>query len=138
MKKKPRCVLDTNVLVSALLMKRTLPFKVVERVFNNGIILRLEATSLELAEVLGRKKFDKYISAEERQVFLSKFFVASELVGVKTVVEACRDPKDDKFLEVGVNGNADFIITGDDDLLSMHPFREIQILTPQAFFTIGP
>ena len=132
---KVRCVLDTNVLVSALLMKKTLPFKVVDRVFNNGIILRSEATSSELAEVLGRKKFNKYVTAEERQVFLSKFLVASELIEVKITVEACRDSKDDKFLEVRVNGNANFIITGDDDVLSMHPFRKIQILTPQAFFS---
>ena len=131
--KKLRCVIDTNVLISTLLMKRRLPFKIVDRIFRDGIILRSEATSSELAEIIGRKKFDKYIVAEERQVFLSK--LASELVEVQEVVEACRDPKDNKFLEAGVNGNADFSITGDDDLLSMHPFRGIQILSQQTFFT---
>ena len=135
--KKLRCVIDTNVLVSALLVKRTLPFQVVEWIFTAGIILRSEATSSELMEVLGRKKFDKYITTEERQVFFSKFLVASELVNVKVGVEACRDPRDDKFLAVGVNGNADLIISGDDDLLSLHPFRGIQILSPQAFLMIA-
>ncbi len=127
---KPRCVLDTNVMVSALLLKNSPPFQVVERVFRSGVILRSEATVLELKEVLGRKRFDKYISREERQIFLSKVLVGSESVEVKETVVVCRDPKDDKFLEVGVNGDADMIISGDNDLLSLNPFRGIQILTP--------
>ena len=48
-------------------------------------------------------------------------------------VHACRDPRDDKFLEVAVNGMADLIVTGDDDLLVLDRFRPTRILTPKQF-----
>ena len=48
-------------------------------------------------------------------------------------IRACRDPKDDKFLEAAVHGNADALITGDADLLALHAFHEIPILTPDRF-----
>jgi predicted nucleic acid-binding protein len=49
-------------------------------------------------------------------------------------INACRDPKDDKFLELAVSGHADYIITGDDDLLTMHPFHGIEIITPRVYW----
>ena len=48
-------------------------------------------------------------------------------------VFACRDPKDDKFLEVAISGQADVIVSGDEDLLTMNPFSGIPIITPRAF-----
>lgn len=54
---------------------------------------------------------------------------------VTAEIAVCRDPKDDKFLELAVSGTATHIITGDDDLLSMHPFRGIAILSPQQLLT---
>jgi predicted nucleic acid-binding protein len=48
-------------------------------------------------------------------------------------ITACRDPSDNKFLEVAVAGEADLIVSGDDDLLVLNPFREIPIVTPRAF-----
>ncbi|MFE4108400.1 putative toxin-antitoxin system toxin component, PIN family [Almyronema epifaneia] len=133
---KLRCVLDTNVWVSALLLKNSLPFRVVERTLAAGIVLRSAATALELMQVLSRKKFDKYVTAAERQIFLSKFLLESELVEIQEAIAVCRDPKDNKFLELGVNGRADFIVTGDEDLLCLHPFRNIQIVIPQAFLLL--
>jgi hypothetical protein len=58
---------------------------------------------------------------------------AAELVTITDRITACRDPKDDKFLELAVNGRADLIISGDADLLALNPFREIPIVTPAAF-----
>lgn len=52
---------------------------------------------------------------------------------IRKRIRACRDPKDDKFLELAVSGNADVIVTGDKDLLALHPFRGIAILTPLDF-----
>ena len=49
---------------------------------------------------------------------------------------SCRDPKDNQFLELAVNGQADFIVTGDEDLLVLHPFRAIPILTPRDFLHV--
>lgn len=49
------------------------------------------------------------------------------------MVRACRDPKDDKFLSLAVSGGADLILTGDKDLLDLHPFRGIAIVSPQQY-----
>ena len=56
-----------------------------------------------------------------------------ELHRVDTVITACRDPKDNKFLEAAIAARADVIVTGDADLLALHPFRGIPILSPAAF-----
>jgi uncharacterized protein len=57
----------------------------------------------------------------------------AEEVKVKDVITVCRDPKDDKFLELAVSGQANHIVSGDDDLLVLHPFRGVAIVTPAAF-----
>ena len=57
-------------------------------------------------------------------------------VQTPTSIRACRDPKDDKFLEVAVHGSADVIVTGDSDLLDLHPFRGIAILTPADYLNL--
>ena len=60
-------------------------------------------------------------------------FSAAESVIILESIVACRDPTDDKFLERAVNGRADMIVTGDHDLLVLHPFRGIPIIDPAAF-----
>jgi len=62
--------------------------------------------------------------------------MAAEPVEIKTRIRACRDPKDDKFLEVAVDGRADAIVTGDHDLLELHPFHGIAILTPADYLNL--
>jgi uncharacterized protein len=91
------------------------------------------ATMEELATVLGRPKFDPYLSIVERQEFIRLLGRIAEMVPIVRVVRACRDPRDDKFLEVAVNGRANFIITGDGDLLELNPFMHIAILSPAAY-----
>ena len=128
-----RFVVDNNILVSALLVKNSIPFQVIQKIEELGIILYSEATLLELNQVLNRKKFAKYFTLEEKQVFLVKLIEKSELVEIEEVITACRDPKDDKFLELAVSGKADFMITGDRDLLVLNPFRSIEIITANEF-----
>ena len=84
---------------------------------------------------MNRKKFDKYVTVEIRSEFISQIIQQSELIEIAEPIIACHDRKDDKFLEVAVNGKADYLITGDRDLLVLHPFRNIQILTPADFLT---
>jgi predicted nucleic acid-binding protein len=62
--------------------------------------------------------------------------MAAEEVFVSAPIRACRDPRDDKFLEAAVHGHADLILTGDRDLLDLHPFRAIAILTPAAYLDL--
>jgi putative PIN family toxin of toxin-antitoxin system len=57
------------------------------------------------------------------------------MVPIIQVVRECRDPKDDKFLELALNGRADLIITGDADLLVLNPWRGIEIVTPREYLT---
>ena len=128
-----RFVIDTNVLISALLFKSSVPFRGLELATKQGIILYSKATFNELERVLNRSKFDKYLSQEERQVFLLKFVSGCQLVSIKETITICRDEKDNKFLELAVSGNANIIITGDLDLLVLHPFQSIEILTPDKF-----
>ncbi len=130
---KSRIVIDTNVFISALLIKKSVPFKVVNIAFKQGIILYSDATFTELQQVLSRRKFNKYLTSEERNIFLFKLANESESVDIKEEIKACRDAKDDKFLELAVNGHADLIVTGDADLLALNPFREIEIITPSFF-----
>ena len=126
-------VIDTNVLISALLFKSSVPFRALELAEEQGIILYSEATLSELGQVLNRPKFNKYLSPEERQLFLIKFINSCELVKITETITICRDKKDNKFLELAVSGNANLIITGDLDLLVLNPFQSIEILTPDRF-----
>lgn len=87
----------------------------------------------ELTEVLSRSKFDSFVSRAERELFLAQIESTAELVPIIQLVRECRDPKDDKFLEVALNGRADVIVTGDADLLGMHPWRGIAILSPAEY-----
>jgi len=64
---------------------------------------------------------------------LSAFLAGCTPVPVFTTIRVCRDPRDDKFLELAVDGRADLILTGDSDLLTLHPFRGIAILTPAQY-----
>ncbi len=131
--KNKRFVLDTNILISALLIKNSPPFKVIKIIETIGVTLYSEETLQEINQVLTRKKFDKYLTSEEKQEFIVKLVEKSELVKIQEVIDVCRDSKDNKFLEVAVSGQADFIITGDKDLLVLNPFRNIGIITVNEF-----
>ena len=125
-----RIVVDTNLFISFLLLPDSTPNKAVRRALRGSSLLVSKDTLEEMAEVLARSKFDKYISIVERQEFLRKLIRIGESVTITKRLQVCRDAKDDKFLELAVNGNADMILTGDKDLLSLHPYREISIISP--------
>jgi uncharacterized protein len=131
-----RIVVDTNVFVSAVLLADSVPRKVVDRALDQGVLLFSEATMNELASVLQRETFDHYVSQEERSLFLHQLETAAEFVAIVQVVRECRDSKDDKFLEVALNGKGDVIITGDADLLAMNPWRGIAIVSPKDYLTL--
>ncbi len=128
-----RCVVDTNVLVSAMVFPPSVPRQAVDKALSDDVLLFSEFTMDELKEVLFRSKFDRYVSREERAIFLAQIGIAAQFVSIVQIVRECRDPKDDKFLELALNGSADVIITGDAHLLGMHPWREIEILTPADY-----
>ena len=103
---RARIVADTNVLISRLLLPESVPGRAVRKAVDESQLLVSEATMDELAGVLGRAKFDPYLSIAERQAFLRLLGRIAEMVPIVRVVRACRDPRDDKFLEAAVNGRA--------------------------------
>ena len=125
-----RFVFDTNVMISALLFNTSVPGQVFNRSREDGMILISQSLVEELNDALGRDKFDHYVTREERETFLETLITESELVEITESVQACRDPKDDRILELAVSGDASFVVTGDSDLLVLNPFRSIQIVTP--------
>ncbi|HEY9703762.1 MAG TPA: putative toxin-antitoxin system toxin component, PIN family [Allocoleopsis sp.] len=87
----------------------------------------------ELEKTLARKKFDRYLNFENRRKVLTKILLNNELTEVTEKISICRDEKDNKFLELAVSGSANMIISGDQDLLVLNPFRQIEIITPEIF-----
>jgi uncharacterized protein len=72
---------------------------------------------------------------DQRLIFFRNFVALAEPVIITTHIIACRHPPDDKFLSLAVSGNADLILTGDKDLLVLHPFRGIDILNPTDYLS---
>lgn len=128
-----RWVLDTHVLISRLLMPAGTVGAAFDIAARRGSFLMSPATLGEISEVIMRPKFDRFIAKPVRREFLGRLAALVEIVHPSRAVRACRDPKDDKFLEVAVHGQATAILTGDADLLVLHPFQSIPILSPQDF-----
>ena len=133
MKRTKRFVFDTNVIVSAFLFPDSSVAKAFEKGLKSGTILLSEETLEELQKVLLRDKFDKYLPKSIRQAFVQKFEILAAMIEVTETITACRDPKDDKFLSLAVSANAECIVTGDEDLHTLHPFKNISIITPTMF-----
>ena len=95
-----------------------------------------QALSEELDDVLSRPRFERYVTRRQRAAFLRDLLRMAMSVLIVETVRVCRDPKDDKILELAVNGRADYIVTGDDDLLVMNPFRGIAIIRPAEFLAL--
>ena len=133
MRDLPGLVFDTNTLISGLLLPDSLPARAVKKGIHEGKIMVSGDTLSELAEVLSRAKFDRYISLENRKEYFRYFARIVEKIEIIRRINSCRDPKDNKFLEVAINGQAEIIITGDKDLLILHPYHSIQIVTPAQY-----
>ncbi len=131
-----RVIFDTNVLISGLLLSSSTTQEVFDLVIQKETLLISENTFEEIYVTLIRDKFSKYISLEKRLKFLSTLREKAEIVEIVETISICRDPKDNKFLELAISGNAIHIITGDKDLLTLHPFRGVDILTAMQFLEI--
>jgi putative PIN family toxin of toxin-antitoxin system len=118
-----RFVFDTNVTISAALLKDSVPREALDLARRLGTILISLPTIDELQEVLGRTRFDRYIGENERMLFLESLAREAVLIDIVGTITDCRDPKDNKFLELAAEGNAACLVTGDKDLLVLNPFR---------------
>lgn len=130
-----RVVLDTNLVVSATLFPHSQPRQVVDYVVERRAALISTAVLAEMLDVLLRPRFDRYLQREGRIAVLASLLRAAERVTITHRIAVCRDPKDDKFLELAISGQATHIVTGDNDLRDLHTFHNIPIISPAAFLT---
>jgi len=137
MRTPERVIVDTNVFVSRLLRFDSVPGRAVARAIHTAVILVSEATITELSDVLAQAKFDRYVTVEQRLQFIRLIASTATFVPIIHPIRECRDPKDDKFLEVALNGRADVIVTGDSDLLAMNLWRGIEMLQPSEYLRRG-
>lgn len=133
-----RVVLDTSVLVSAVISSRGTLGKILQVLSSGKISLVYTRTMLvELLGVLLRPRIrEKYrVSLTEIKAILRLIRLRGTEVFPTMVLAVCRDPTDNKFLEAAVEGQADIIITGDADLIALNPFGRIEILSPTDFIS---
>jgi len=129
-------VFDPNTIISASLFKQSMPRQALNKALTLGTLLLSEAIIYELKNVFYRPKFDKYLSPDLRKIFLQDILDIAETVEIIQSFNLCRDPKDDKFLDLFVNGRANYLITGDKDLLLLNPFKTIPIIPPAEFMNL--
>lgn len=131
-----RFIFDTNVIVSALLLPESKPRQALDLALLHGKVLLSFTVLAELYDVLSRKHLHRYVDEEDIRSFLAALTREAQWVEVDVEIRACRDPKDDKFLELAMSGHATHIVTGDSDLLALNPFRSIQIIAPHLFLEL--
>lgn len=129
-------VLDTNTYVSGFIFTNSITAKALQKAQENYQIVFSEQTWAELEDVINRQKFNKYLDRFTRLDILVHLKQACIFMEPTETITDCRDPKDNKFLELAVAANADYIITGDLDLLILHPFRTISILKSGEFLNL--
>jgi len=129
-------VIDTNTLISANLSATSITRKAYDKVSELGIAVYSKDTLTEFIDTIFRPKFDKYISTEKRFGTIDDLERTGQVYNVSVRINACRDPKDNKFLELAVEAEASCIITGDKDLLVLHPFQNIPILSAADFLKL--
>ena len=134
-----RAVVDTSVLVRALIK----PFGTVGPVLTHlraGDYALLYSQSIleELVDVLSRPRLRVKYGIDDEAITTTIELILLRGVGVEPTqrIAACRDPRDDKFLEVAIAGKVDAVVTGDEDLLTLHPFHDIPIVQPAAFLSM--
>jgi putative PIN family toxin of toxin-antitoxin system len=134
--RRHRFVFDVNILVSAYLFPDSLPGKALKFALDNECLLMSLEVAAELTEVMRREKFDRYVGRERREELLAGTIRASVFVQTSASVSACRDSSDNKLLELAIDGGAAAIVSGDADLLALHPFQGISVLNPRDFLAL--
>lgn len=128
-------VVDTNVLISAILSPKSISALAVKKALIDYELYLSKATFEKFIEVVQRDKFKKFLEKrlDERDAFISDLRESSIFIEPTYVVTDCRDPKDNKFLEVALSCQAILLVSGDKDLRDLSPYQGIEVLTPTDF-----
>lgn len=133
-----RVILDTSTLVSAALRIGSVPHQALLKALASCDVCASTETLDELEQVLDRDKFDRYLDRELRRSFVALMRRHMHLFAIQdadreAVEPPCRDPKDNQFLALALAAEADALVSSDEDLLVLHPWRGIAVLTPADF-----
>ena len=131
-----RVVIDTNAWISRLLLTDSVAARAVDNALTRFEVVVSEASVEELAGVLSREKFDRYVSLQDREEFLRRLLQVTTMVFVLSEITDCRDPEDNRFLAMALDSESDYVVTGDADLLALNPWRGIEIVSPGEFLAI--
>jgi len=130
-----RLILDTNLWISFLISSKY--EKLDEVLFNQKCKLLFSQELLEeFVAVAKRPKLRKYISRNELEDILETIDEVAEFVNVTSEISECRDPKDNFLLSLAVDGKADYLLTGDKDLLVLKKIGDTEIKTMSEFFDV--
>ncbi len=129
-------VFDTNTLISAVFNENSPPALALKKARTIGTLLVSDEITAEYLMVFAREKFNRWLSLEIRIAFIENIISNALPIQIVENIQECRDPKDDKYLSLAVSAQADAIITGDNDLLVMNPFRQIPILNASNFLLL--
>ena len=127
-----RVVIDTNIWISFLIGKTISGLS--EAIISDQVIVLFSNDLFsELIEVLNRPKFKKYFSASAIEELIALLYEKVELIEIINHFNDCRDPKDNFLLDLAISGHANYLVTGDTDLLILNPFHGVGIISYQAF-----
>jgi uncharacterized protein len=131
-------VIDTNIFISAVLSPNG-AYQAFAQAVQKFTIVQSDETYQEIADRIYKKKFDKYISNERREEFLNLIKTKSNFIQPTSQITSCRDPDDNKFLELAIDSNAKFLMTGDKDLLTLKSQSNYQnlIISARDFLEIN-
>jgi putative PIN family toxin of toxin-antitoxin system len=129
----PNVVFDASTVVSATIKADSVPERALRQARANDTLCFSSAVEGEIREVLSRPKFRRYYSEARRQAILDLLIPGALTVEPAARVTDCRDAKDNKYLELALAAGADIIVSSDDDLLVLDPWRGIRILTPAQY-----
>jgi len=131
-----KLVIDTNILISAALSPQGAPAKLVQVALAHHRLVFSQATLDELRTRLYRPKFDRYISLETRERLLHDFNASAHWVDIGEPAVYCRDRDDDKFIETALKAQANYLISGDNDLLDVAALPDLQIISAQQALVV--
>ena len=132
-----KVVFDTNTSVSGILWLHSTPAQALRFALSRGIILHSAETFSELERVLSRSKFDRYLPLALRLSFLADFKAKMTMLPIHSDLQMCRDVDDNKFLNLALDGGADYLVTGDEDLLCLDPFSSCRIVNAADFLKLS-
>lgn len=123
-----RVVVDTNVIVSGVLLPASTPGRLLDFLARHGSLIFSAATRDELLSVIAREKFDRYVPFDARERAVAIILRECEIVIPRRLFQVCRDARDDKFLDAAYAGKVDCLISGDADLTTLGEFESIPIV----------